>query len=71
MHYVHENKSQVRYEGPGKMVDVTVLNDTGWASGTRIPFTAHVLGENEPRWFPGPGGTLWQRNTWMELIDVD
>ncbi|MFZ5919072.1 MAG: FtsK/SpoIIIE domain-containing protein [Chloroflexota bacterium] len=69
--YYVEFRNQEGYDGPGRLVEVRVINDTGWQSGTRIPFTSHSTRENEPRFSPGPGGTLWQYYTWMEVIYVD
>jgi len=49
-------------------VHVTVENDTGWASATRIPFTPIHYLDNVPRSDPGPGGTLWQYYEWTEKL---
>jgi len=69
--YYAEFRNQKGYEGPGQLVEVRVINDTGWASGTHIPFTSITIRDNEPRYLPGPGGTLWQYYTWLEMIHVD
>jgi len=69
--YYVEFRNQTGYEGPGNLAEVTVINDTGWASATHIPFTGITIRENVSRGFPGPGGTLWQYYKWTELINVD
>ena len=69
--YHVEFRNQEGYDGSGQLVKITVINDTGWASGTHIPRTDITLRANEPRYFPGPGGTLWQYYTWREVIHVD
>jgi RHS repeat-associated protein len=56
------------YEGRGKLVEVTVVNDTGWQSATKIPFTKITIRQNVDRSEPGPGGTLWQYYRWQEVI---
>jgi RHS repeat-associated protein len=55
--------------GPNK-VQVVVVNDTGWRSATRIPFTPVSLRRNEERKKGGPGGTLWQYYIWVEDMDM-
>ena len=69
--YHVEFKNLDGYEGSGNLVEVTVINDTGWASGTHVPFTSYTLRDNEARSYPGPGGTLWQYYVWTEVIHVD
>jgi hypothetical protein len=59
------------YEGPGRMVEVRVVNDTGWASATKIPIVKTTIRQNVDRTEPGPGGTLWQRYRWWEVINVE
>ena len=59
------------YEGPGKLVQIRVVNDTGWQSATKIPFTKTTIRKNVDRSEPGLGGTLWQFYKWKEIIDVE
>lgn len=59
------------YDGPGKLVRVTVSNDTGWASATKIPILKTTLRKNEDRSQSGPGGTLWQFYRWWEVVDAE
>jgi RHS repeat-associated protein len=59
------------YDGPGKLVAVRVINDTGWQSATKIPFTQRTTRQNVDRSDPGPGGTLLQYYRWWEIIDVE
>lgn len=59
------------YDGPGKMVDVTVINDTGWASATKDPVSKTTLRQNVGRDQPGLGGTLWQYYHWREVINAE
>lgn len=66
-----EFKNVPGYSGPGRMVDVTVVNDTGWASATKIPILKVTIFQNVDRDRPGPGGTLWQRYRWREVIDAE
>ena len=66
-----EFRNQERLKDGGRVVEITVINDTGWASGTRIPFTHKHVRDNEPRFLPGPGGTLWQHYTWREVFYFD
>jgi len=56
------------YEEGGKVVEVTVVNDTGWQSATKIPLTQKTIRKNVDRSEPGPGGTLWQYYRWQEVI---
>ena len=56
------------YEGPGQKVLIRVINDTGWASATKIPFLGITLRPNEDVGVYGPGGTLWQWYIWEEII---
>lgn len=48
------------------LVKFTVINRTGWASGTRIPGTDVSLIQNRDRSEAGPGGTLVQYFYWWE-----
>ena len=47
--YYVEIVNQTGYEGAGELVEITVINDTGWASATRIPFTDVSILANIPR----------------------
>ena len=52
------------------MVKFTVINRTGWASGTRIPGTDVSLIQNRDRSEAGPGGTIVQYFYWWEPMPV-
>jgi len=68
--YWVEIKNLEWLEDDNNLVEITVMNDTGWASGSRIPFTDWYFWDDEPRGAPGPGGTLWQYYRWTEIIRV-
>jgi len=66
-----EFRNLEQLEKGGSLVEITIINDMGWKSGTRIPFTRISYRENEDRSAVGPGGTLWQFYIWKEVIYLD
>jgi len=60
----------------GNICRFTVINETGWASGTRLPEAERIVGHrvsirpNVDRLAPGPGGTLWQYYQWEEEVNL-
>ncbi len=50
------------------LVEISVLNNTGWDSATRIPFSDRAMRPDVPRIDPGPGGTMRQFYTWTGVI---
>ena len=56
-------------EGFG-MVKIVIYNETGWASGTRVPRTKWSLIQDRPRNAWGPGGTIKQYFYWLEPYPV-
>jgi len=57
----------VSYAGNG-YVEFTVMNVTGWSSGTRIPGTDFSLVHDRSQFRPGPGGNLTQYFYWYEQM---
>lgn len=66
--YVVEMRNLDQAPGAERQVEITVTNNTGWASACRIPFTSRSTRADEARAVPGPGGTMVQRFRWRETI---